>query len=127
MDNAMRRITSGPIVAATMLAIATVIGCGAMERAQAQTVTLVSNLEQSDAPPISIGSATPGLLAQSFRTGSHPLGYTLESVKVRFALVAATAGSVTVDIYSASGGNPNSLGVCRIRDSVKVRDKDSLL
>ena len=109
MDNAMRRITSGPIVAATMLAIATVIGCGAMERAQAQTVTLVSNLEQSDAPPISIGSATPGLLAQSFRTGSHPLGYTLESVKVRFALVAATAGSVTVDIYSASGGNPNSL------------------
>ena len=71
--------------------------------------TLVSNLGQSDGVPTSISSAIPGLRAQGFRTGSHPLGYALESVKVRFALVDETAGAVTVDIYSASGSNPNRL------------------
>ena len=109
MDNAMRRITSGPIVAATMLAIATVIGCGAMERAQAQTVTLVSNLGQADRLGIGKRVRSDQFRAQRFRTGSKALGYTLESVKIKFDRVTSSAGDVTVGIYTGSASRPTTL------------------
>ena len=75
--------------------------------AQAQTVTLVSNLGQSDATPDRF-IGTTWSAAQKFTTGDNEDGYTLSSVAVDVTHIIGTAVVWQADIYSDSSGNPGT-------------------
>ena len=65
--------------------------------AQAQTVTLISNVGQGQGATVHV--PTTQNKAQGFKTGTNSLGYTLSSVE--FVIGSGTANTVAVSVCSA--------------------------
>ena len=84
---------------------------------QEATVALVSNMNQTTSGS---GNATNEDLAQAFTTGTNSLGYTLESVEIRYSVSGASPFPAhTVSIWTESSNNPgSSLGTLTNPDPV---------
>ena len=74
----------------------------------AQAEVLVSNIGETASGNINIGgaSATSGIAAQAFMTGSNETGYDLTSIDIEVTNIPTTASDVTVSLYTVSSGNP---------------------
>ena len=65
----------------------------------------VSDLsEASDG--IGVGVLASNMEANSFTTGNHSNGYTMDQVIIKFRDASAAPGTLTAAIHAASGGNP---------------------
>ena len=78
---------------------------------QARADVLVSNTGQTpNASSTAVGTSLAQQLAQAFTTGgSHPPGFTIDSVELVLAAIATTNySSLTVSLYTESSGNPGT-------------------
>ena len=78
---------------------------------------LVKNTDQTIASHSGINAAAPRA-AQAFTTGPHPHGYTLNSIGVRFNLIASpslAADLLTATVNPTTSGNPGT-SVCTLTD-----------
>ena len=94
--------------------------------AQAQSQALVSNLGQGDGV---IASLLYSDFAQAFTTGSNSVGYTLNSVDVRFSKIddAALASKFTVTIRSDSGGSPGTVVGTLTKPAISTSTSDQTI
>ena len=111
---ARRWMARGPVALLLLLALALALG---VLPAQAETVALVSNLDQPHGNDNtgSVGTFTPAgdppalyVTAQRFSTGGNPHGYTLSDVRA-YIRNRGSGDAVSVSIHSAgSSGTPGS-------------------
>ena len=90
---------------AAALALAALAGLALGVPAGAQAAVLVSNIGQTDG---SGGNLSSFDHAQAFTTGSNTGGYSLTSVEIEFGTINSVTATVSVSIWSESGGRPNS-------------------
>ena len=111
---ARRWMARGPVALLLLLALALALG---VLPARAETVALVSNLDQphGNDDTGSVGTFTPAgdppalyVTAQRFSTGGNPHGYTLSDVRA-YIRSRGSGDAVSVSIHSAdSSGHPGS-------------------
>ena len=110
---ARRWMARGPVALLLLLALALALG---VLPAQAETVALVSNLDQPHGDDnigsvggfLQGGSTVTYRTAQRFSTGGNPHGYTLSDVRA-YIFNRGSGDAVSVSIHSAgSSGNPGS-------------------
>ena len=111
---ARRWMARGPVALLLLLALALALG---VLPAQAETVALVSNLDQphGNDDTGSVGTFTPAgdppalyVTAQRFSTGGNPHGYTLSDIRA-YIRNRGSGDAVSVSIHSAgSSGHPGS-------------------
>ena len=94
--------------AALALAALAALALGVPVKAQAQTVTLVSNTGQFNSLSRRAGSNE---LAQSFDTGSNSDGYNLNSIVADFATAPTGTGTLTVTVREDVSGDPSRSGL----------------
>ena len=94
--------------AALALAALAALALGVPVKAQAQTVTLVSNTGQRDS---SSRPADINELAQAFDTGSNSDGYNLNSIVADFATAPTGTGTLTVTVREDVSGDPSRSGL----------------
>ena len=110
---ARRWLARGPVALLLLLALALALG---VLPAQAETVALVSNLDQPHGNDnvgfvgslLEDGNPVTYRTAQRFSTGGNPHGYTLSDVRT-YISGRGSGDAVSVSIHSAdSSGNPGS-------------------